>query len=185
MLCGKKYFKHRWQVVRHLQDMHSGISYLCLLCGQIYARRTIPHACNAKEKDFIYIHGETGIQGDAARKILEKFINEKLDKNWKYVAAEENPAGSDTPQYQVKSCVKKIEKGRQPNINDKKKVQKSYSPLPFGDDPEIEVEEAPVFDPPVPVLETDPEYVNNLEELAARILPQGTTLTKATPSSKK
>ena len=154
--------------------MHSGISYLCLLCGQIYARRTIPHACNAKEKDFIYIHGESGIQGDAARKILDKFINERQDKNWKYVASEKCPSEASTPQHKVKSSVKKIEKGRIPIQNDRRKGdhQKVYSPIPLGDDPQIEVGEAPLFDPPVPVLETDPDYVNSLEELAARILPK-------------
>lgn len=171
--------------MRHLQDMHSGISYLCLLCGQIYARRTIPHACNAKEKDFIYIHGESGIQGEAARKILEKFINERLEKNWKYVAAEDCAAAASTPQYQVKSSVKRIEKGRVPNKNDKKKdhQERAYSPIPLGDDPQIEVGEAPLFDPPVPVLETDPDYVNSLEELAARILPQETSRQSTQSSS--
>ena len=141
LLCGQKYFKYRWQVVSHLQDMHSGISYLCLLCGQIYARRTIPHACNAKEKDFIYIHGESGIQGDAARKILDRFINERQDKNWKYVASEECPSEASTPQHKVKSSVKKIEKGRVPtcNKNDKKGdlQKKVYSPIPLGYDPQV------------------------------------------------
>ena len=132
------------------------------------------HACSAKEKDFIYIHGESGIQGDAARKILDKFINERQDKNWKYVPSEDCPSESSTPQHKVKSSVKKIEKGRIPSQNDRRKGdhQKVYSPIPLGDDPQIEVGEAPLFNPPVPVLETDPDYVNSLEELAARILPK-------------
>ena len=168
--------------------MHSGISYLCLLCGQIYAIRTIPHARNAKEKDFIYIHGESGIQGDAARKILDKFINERQDKNWKYVASEDCPSEASAPQHKVKSSVKKIEKGRIPNQNDRRKgdYQKVYSPIPLGDDPQIEVGEAPLFDPPVPVLETDPDYVNSLDELAARILPkENSSETAQNPTTEK
>ena len=99
--------------------MHAGIQWQCNLCGQIYARRSIPHGCRAREHDFELINNESGAKGAEARKHLETFINERMHKHWIFVPAN-TETGDSTPQYQVRSEVKKIEKGREPNVNDKR-----------------------------------------------------------------
>ena len=112
------FFKFRWQVPRHLQDVHAGIQWQCQICGKIYARRTIPHGCRALEKDFETTHTESWAKGAEAKKYLETFVNERMHKHWIYVP--EDKGGDKTPQYQRKSTVTKIERGQEPNVNDKK-----------------------------------------------------------------
>ena len=96
------------------------------------------------EKDFEPTHTESGAKGAEARKYLETFINERMHKHWIYVP--EDKDGDKTPQYQMKSTVTKIERGREPNVKDKKdkkskrrveavKRVRSRSPSPIGDDP--------------------------------------------------
>lgn len=81
----KWFFVSKWAVCRHLQDQHSGICYQCTICKQIYFRRSIAHCCGATDRDFVFLHGESGKKGLEARKMLENFINSKMDTLWKYV----------------------------------------------------------------------------------------------------
>ena len=121
-LCGKcknLFFKHRWQVCRHLQEHHSGIQYQCTLCNHIYLRRNIRHGCNAAERDFEHIHVESGDKGSAARQRLETFVREIVPTSWEYVPPSITESGASTPKYQVKSQVTRIEKSRNRNSNPK------------------------------------------------------------------
>ena len=91
----------------------------------------------------------------------------------------EDKDGDKTPQYQLKSTVTKIERGREPNVNDKKVKKskrreetvtrvRSRSPSPIGDDPQIEVSEGPTFSLPTKEMETDEDHVPSLQSLTAK-----------------
>ena len=155
------------------------------MCANIYARRTIPHGCRALERDFEPIHTETGLRGEEARKHMEEFVRLRMDKHWVKVPNPHEDRETSSPRPTVKSTVTKIDKVKEPGLNEKlfkipKKnrietlTREQTPPPPIGEDPQVivtaeePVSEEPVFDPPTRVLPTDIEYVASLETLTAK-----------------
>ena len=108
IICETLYFPKEWQVCRHLREHHTGIQHQCQLCYQIHLRNTITHGCNARASDFEPMHVESGEKGDAARKRLDYFIANVMDKKWRFVPGDD--VETDSPDYLVKSQVTRIEK---------------------------------------------------------------------------
>ena len=160
------------------------------MCANIYARRTIPHGCRALERDFEPIHTETGLRGEEARKHMEEFVRLRMDNHWVKVPNPNEDRETSSPRPTVKSTVTKIDKVKEPGLNEKlfkipkkKRIEtvtrEQTPPPPIGEDPHVIVtamepvseearSEEPVFDPPIRVLPTDTEYVPSLETLTEK-----------------
>ena len=90
------------------------------MCRHTYARPTIPHGCNARDRDFVMMNTRTGVKGAEAKKQLENFIEKEQNSMWKYVPAMHDESHEhEREESKVKSEVKKVEWGREPNENDK------------------------------------------------------------------
>ena len=159
--------------------MHAGIQWKCISCDNIYARRTIPHSCHARESDFLPIHTESGLKGAEARKYLEEFVRERMDRHWEKVPDPNDKREVHSPRPRVASKVVRKDKVKQPNLNEKlfkipkKRVEtvsraRSPSPIEELEDPQIVVTEEPLFDPPTKILPTDENFVPSMETLTEK-----------------
>ena len=43
------------------------------------------------------------------------------------------------------------------------------SPLPYGEDPEIEIDKGPIFTPPIKLSKSDPQYIDSLTDLSEKL----------------
>ncbi|MCG8044705.1 MAG: hypothetical protein N0E48_03305 [Candidatus Thiodiazotropha endolucinida] len=100
-----------------------------------------------------YMHRETGKKGEAARKILQHFIDRVMDTKWKRVPYE--PDHYETSSHHpVKSrVVKKVDPPRVPRP---RKESRDPSPFDLTFDPDISLEFPGVtFEPPTKIMEGD------------------------------
>ena len=98
--------------------------------------------------------------------------NEKLERQQRRKEAKKEK-GTNTKKplaYSPVRCPTSKSDHKEEDTRGKKRPSASSpSPAPLGDDPQIEITEAPpVFSPPVKVQRTDPDYVASLEELTER-----------------
>ena len=147
------------------------------MCVNIYARRTFPHGCRALERDFEPIHTETGLKGEEARKYREDFVQLRMDNHWVKVPNPYKDRETSSPRPTIKSTVTKIDKVKEPGLNEKlfkipkkKRIEtvtrEETPPPPIGEDPQVIVTaEEPVLEEPVsgepiseePVFDPQPE----------------------------
>ena len=137
-MCAKvaRYFKNKADVRRHLQEQHSGIQFQCGLCGYYFHRRSIGHACNAREEDFEYADPTTGEYGEPAKFKLRSFIRKEQDKHWKYMESDADLPESPFPE--VRSVVFRVDPPIQPRERKRPKTPES-----LGSPESISLEEPP------------------------------------------
>ena len=83
------------------------------------------HACKVTENEMIYIHRETGVKGEEARLILERFINTRMDTLWR------EHHRSPVPKFAsivVRPPPRPTQPARVP-------PPRTYSPIDFNEDP--------------------------------------------------
>ena len=137
-MCAKvaRYFKNKADVRRHLQEQHSGIQFQCGLCGYYFHRRSIGHACNAREEDFEYADPTTGEYGEPAKFKLRSFIRKEQDNHWKYMESDADLPESPFPE--VRSVVFRVDPPIQPRERKRPKTPES-----LGSPESISLEEPP------------------------------------------
>ena len=135
----QRFFKAKADVKRHLQEQHSGIQFQCSICGYLFHRRNISHACNATEADMEYVDPITGIYGEQAKQKLRKFINEEQDNYWRYVATMEEIDLPESPFPGVRSVVVRVDPPREP----RPRKRRDRTPESLGSPESIVLEEPP------------------------------------------
>ena len=135
----QRFFKAKADVKRHLQEQHSGIQFQCSICGYLFHRRNISHACNATEADMEYVDPFTGIYGEQAKQKLRKFINEEQDNYWRYVATMEEIDLPESPFPGVRSVVVRVDPPREP----RPRKRRDRTPESLGSPESIVLEEPP------------------------------------------
>ena len=135
----QRFFKAKADVKRHLQEQHSGIQFQCSICGYLFHRRNISHACNATEADMEYVDPITGIYGEQARQKLKKFINEEQDNYWRYVATVDELDLPESPFPGVRSVVVRVDPPREP----RPRKRRDRTPESLGSPESIVLEEPP------------------------------------------
>ena len=135
----QRFFKAKADVKRHLQEQHSGIQFQCSICGYLFHRRNISHACNATEFDMEYVDPITGIYGEQARQKLKKFINEEQDNYWRYVATVDELDLPESPFPGVRSVVVRVDPPREP----RPRKRRDKTPESLGSTESIVLEEPP------------------------------------------
>ena len=114
------------------------------------------------------------MKGAEARKYLEEFIREKMDRHWERVPNPNDKRELRSPRPSVESKFIRMDKVKQPNLNEKlfkipkKRVEtvsraRSLSPIEEWEDPQIVVTEEPLFDRPTKILPTDEDFVPSIE----------------------
>ena len=136
----KHYFKSKFEVQRHLQDQHSGIGHQCTGCGLLFNRKNLKHICEVENPTFVYIHRESGIQGEQAREMLMTFIKERQETHWKWVKAEDDEPESPIPSGIRSVVVIPNNPARQPRPRKDKRLP---SPVPLEEPDDILLEEPP------------------------------------------
>ena len=79
-----KTFNIPWKVKKHLKGVHSGFAYKCPRprCGKILPRPMSHSRCDARPMEMILYHRETRANGEAAKKMLNKWQEERLPSLW-------------------------------------------------------------------------------------------------------
>ena len=135
----QRFFKAKADVKRHLQEQHSGIQFQCSICGYLFHRRNISHACNATEADMEYVDPITGIYGEQAKQKLRKFINEEQDNYWRYVATMDELDLPESPFPTVRSVFVRADPPREP----RPRKRRDRTPESLGSPESIVLEEPP------------------------------------------
>ena len=79
-----KTFNMPWKVKKHLKEVQSGFGYKCPRprCGKILPRPVNHSPYDARPMEMILYHPETGANGEAAEKMLNKWQEERLPSLW-------------------------------------------------------------------------------------------------------
>ena len=110
------------------------------MCGLLFNRRNLKHACNGTEQDIVYIHRESGEFCEEAHQLLIKFINERQDREWQYIEKEETE--KETPHITSDPPIIPTRRKQSRKPTPKSTYETKRSPTPL-EEPEIEIEEPP------------------------------------------
>ena len=94
---GKLSFKSRSATQTHLKEQHSGISFKCEKCHNIYRRNNNPHQCRAKENELYLFSTITGACREVAALELKVFEDRAYNSLIYVKAPEDNFSIPDAP----------------------------------------------------------------------------------------
>ena len=81
-ICVDRDFAFRWQIEKHIMELHSPYGFKCTVCKKIFEKRTPKHgACEAGDANQILINKQTGETGLKIRDEYNKFKEEHVQQN--------------------------------------------------------------------------------------------------------